>query len=104
VDDPKGGDTGGKTVCRLREGVERYWVTDINDPSAAERAKSNIFVMHDLMFIDSESEDIYTNHEPAGMNVLYMDGHVEFLEHGTPEFSAKFSDAYLRALAGALTN
>jgi len=62
------------TVYRLREGIERFFVTDINNPSGSAQAQSSIWVMWDI----SVEVDQF-NHVPGGSNVLYMDGHVEFV-------------------------
>jgi prepilin-type N-terminal cleavage/methylation domain-containing protein/prepilin-type processing-associated H-X9-DG protein len=66
-----------KTIYRLREGIERFFITDINNPAASARAQSEICVMFDQMS-DNISE---FNHIPGGCNVLYMDGHVEFIKY-----------------------
>jgi prepilin-type N-terminal cleavage/methylation domain-containing protein/prepilin-type processing-associated H-X9-DG protein len=71
------GNNGGSTVYRLREGIERFMITDINNPAASAKAQSEIAV-----FFDSVS--VYVgdfSHVPGGANVLYMDGHVEFLRY-----------------------
>jgi len=65
------------TVYRLREGIERFTITDINNPAAAATAQSELFVMHD--WLSAQAEDY--NHVPGGCNVLFMDGHVEFLRY-----------------------
>lgn len=71
------GNGGGDTVYRLREGVERFMITDINNPAAGSRAQSDIWIM-----FDGISKNIkYFNHVPGGANVLYMDGHVEFIRY-----------------------
>ena len=64
------------TVYRLREGIERFFITDINNPAASTSAQSDVAVMWDLV---ASQPDQY-NHIPGGGNVLYMDGHVEFLK------------------------
>jgi prepilin-type processing-associated H-X9-DG protein len=57
-------------IVRLREGIERFFITDIHDPRASATTQSTIPVMierpgmHDI-----------------GANVLYLDGHVEFLKY-----------------------
>lgn len=68
------GNGGGNTIYRLREGIERFTITDINNPAAAAKAQSEIFVMLDK--ISTEVKDY--SHVPGGSNVLYMDGHVAF--------------------------
>ncbi len=69
-------------ALRLGEGVERFLITDINNPSAANISQSGIPVMFDRVDLDPMG----FNHVPGGGNVLYMDGHVEFLKypHGYP--------------------
>ena len=63
------------TVYRLREGIERFLITDINNPAAANQAQSEVPVMWDAI----GEEASHFNHVPGGCNVLFMDGHVEFL-------------------------
>lgn len=66
---------------RLKEGIERFLVTDINNPAGSAQAQSNIFVMYDAL---STEVDNY-NHVPGGCNVLYMDGHVSFIKYPDKE-------------------
>jgi prepilin-type N-terminal cleavage/methylation domain-containing protein/prepilin-type processing-associated H-X9-DG protein len=61
---------------RLSEGVERFFITDINNPSAGASSQSAMAVMWD-MIASAEVAEQY-NHVPGGCNTLYMDGHVEF--------------------------
>ncbi len=68
---------GSVSVPRTREGVERFFITDINNPGASAKAQSNIAVMYDFT---STVPDAF-NHVPGGSNVLYMDGHVAFLKY-----------------------
>lgn len=62
------------TVFRLREGIERFMITDINNPAASAMAQSTLFIMADGVSTNVNE----FNHIPGGSNVLYMDGHVEF--------------------------
>jgi prepilin-type processing-associated H-X9-DG protein len=71
------GNGGSDTVFRLREGIERALITDINNPGASARAQSDIFIMVDMISTDSTDY----NHVPGGSNVLYLDGHVDFLRY-----------------------
>jgi prepilin-type N-terminal cleavage/methylation domain-containing protein/prepilin-type processing-associated H-X9-DG protein len=75
---PEGnGNSGGDTIYRIREGIERFLITDINNPAASSQAQSVIPVMWDMLATKAE----YFNHVPGGANVLWMDGHVEFLRY-----------------------
>ncbi|NLN92005.1 MAG: DUF1559 domain-containing protein [Candidatus Hydrogenedens sp.] len=67
------------TVYRLREGIERFLITDINNPAASAQAQSTLFIMLDT--IGSGANQKFFNHIPGGCNVLFMDGHVEFLRY-----------------------
>ena len=64
-------------VYRLREGIERFFITDINNPAGSTMAQSELPVMHDVV----ATEISWFNHIPGGCNVLYMDGHVEFIKY-----------------------
>ena len=72
-----------KTYHRLKEGIERFFITDINNPAAGSKAQSSIFVMFDAVASDYAVGHMQTaasfNHIPGGSNILYMDGHVEFV-------------------------
>ena len=61
-------------VYRLREGIERFFITDINNPAASAKAQSELAVQFDIL--DTDTSDF--NHVPGGCNVLFMDGHVEW--------------------------
>ena len=75
------GNSHGTTVNRLREGIERFLVTDINNPAGSAKAQSTLFIMYDRLATRPAS----FNHIPGGSNVLYMDGHVEFIKYPTKE-------------------
>jgi len=73
-------DSQGKiTMYRLREGIERFLITDINNPAASTQAQSEIAYFFDG--IETTPSDF--NHIPGGANVLYMDGHVQFVRFPT---------------------
>ena len=67
------------TFPAVREGVERFLITDINNPGASSKAQSNVVVQYDG--VETDPGDF--NHIPGGANALFMDGHVEFLKLGT---------------------
>jgi prepilin-type processing-associated H-X9-DG protein len=71
---------------RLREGVERFLITDINNPAGSTAAQSTVFIMWDAYSTNTTRDNgrgvdgvARFNHVPGGSNVLYMDGHVEFV-------------------------
>ena len=73
-----------QTVYRLREGIERFLITDINNPAASAMAQSEIVVMWDKALWPQGGPPDYLpgfNHIPGGGNVLYMDGHVKFIRY-----------------------
>ena len=89
----------GHTVYRLREGIERFFITDINNPAGSAIAQSELAVMWD--FIEGNRVSAF-NHVPGGCNVLYMDGHVEFIrypgEFPVSEAFVEFVDAATSAM------
>jgi len=74
VDDPVIGE---HTFYRLREGIERFRITDINNPAASAVAQSEVPVQWDWLGVIPASY----NHVPGGCNVLFLDGHVEFIKY-----------------------
>jgi prepilin-type processing-associated H-X9-DG protein len=69
--DEGAGSFGSDQLFRLREGIERFSITDINNAGSAAMLQSEIPIM-------IERPD---NHHPYGGNVLYMDGHVEYKQY-----------------------
>jgi prepilin-type processing-associated H-X9-DG protein len=84
----------------MKEGVERFFITDINNPAGSALAQSTIPVCLDAVSEPKGRSNDLTritsgvgltnmvgrfNHIPGGSNVLYADGHVEWLK-----FPSKF--------------
>ncbi len=92
------------TAYRLRDGIERFFITDINNAGGSAEAQSEIVIAH-----DSVSEDIsHFNHVPGGSNVLYLDGHVDFIKWNggaglTNPFPVNFAGIVLHEAAEVLT-
>jgi prepilin-type N-terminal cleavage/methylation domain-containing protein/prepilin-type processing-associated H-X9-DG protein len=87
---PGSGNGHGNVIYRIREGIERFMITDINNPAASATAQSELAVMWDQVAgvvdamggsaADEVAKDVARfNHIPSGSNVLFMDGHVEFV-------------------------
>ena len=79
-----------KTLYRLREGIERFFITDINNPAASTMAQSEVAVMWDSIGMNAWA----FNHVPGGSNVLYMDGHVEFMRYPSDKMPVDLAFAY----------
>lgn len=75
---PGTGNAEGSRILRIREGIERFLITDINHAAGSSVAQSQMAVMWDEI---SGDEAAHFNHVPGGCNVLWMDGHVEFLKY-----------------------
>jgi prepilin-type N-terminal cleavage/methylation domain-containing protein/prepilin-type processing-associated H-X9-DG protein len=97
----EGTQAAGNTLFRLREGIERFLITDINNPAGAAQSQSTIALMWD--HISTKTADFA--HVPGGGNVLYLDGHVEFLKYPGQRFpmtedSARIFGRYNRVMNG----
>lgn len=89
------GNARGTTVNKLKEGIERFMITDINNAAGSAQAQSTVFVMWDRL--STNVRDF--NHIPGGSNILYMDGHVEFVK-----FKSKAPATYNFAVFDASMN
>lgn len=88
------GTGGGSSLFRLREGIERFLITDINNSAASSEAQSTVFVAYDRL--SRLPADF--NHVPGGANVLYMDGHVQFIKFPSDEAIVNLNFATFDAL------
>lgn len=83
---PSSGET--VTLMLTKEGVERFLITDINNPAAATASASTVPIMWDTYRTDNgKPMKGELNHMP-GANVLFLDGHVEFAKYPQPAASA----------------
>ncbi len=81
--------SGGNTLYRLRLGIERFLITDINNPGASSTAASMVPVMFDHI---SSNVDAFS-HAPGGGNVLYLDGHVDWVGYPADRFPVSKNSA-----------
>ncbi len=88
----------GDTMYRLRIGIERFLITDINNPACSARADSDVPVLWDHI---STKVDSFA-HVPGGGNVLYLDGHVEFVRYPDSRFPMTQDSARLSGRNGWL--
>lgn len=64
-------------ILSMREGVERFLIKDINNPSKTAVASTQLPVMFDRVDLDVTQ----FNHVPGGGNILYLDGHAEYTKY-----------------------
>ena len=76
------GNGGGDTIYRLKEGNERFLITDVNNPQTSAMAQSTLYTMMD--FFGNRNGIKMFNHVPGGCNVLFMDGHVDWVPYVPP--------------------
>jgi prepilin-type N-terminal cleavage/methylation domain-containing protein/prepilin-type processing-associated H-X9-DG protein len=82
------------TFNRLREGIERFSITDINNPAGSAQAQSQLVVMYDEAQASGGAWTRF-NHLPGGVNVLFMDGHVQFAKKGDGSCWVTNENAYV---------
>jgi prepilin-type N-terminal cleavage/methylation domain-containing protein/prepilin-type processing-associated H-X9-DG protein len=79
-------------IFQLKEGIERFFITDLRAPAGSTVSQSQLPVMMDLFAPtgavaggqDAGRGVAVSNHVPGGANVLYMDGHVEYIRWVPP--------------------
>jgi prepilin-type N-terminal cleavage/methylation domain-containing protein/prepilin-type processing-associated H-X9-DG protein len=88
------GNSGGGILHRLSSGIGRFLITDINSVFASGGTGASVTpIMWDQ--ISTNTSDF--NHIPAGINVLYLDGHVDLVRYRLlePQFPATPMNAAL---------
>jgi len=75
------GNGGTNMIFRFREGIERFLITDINNPGGASSSQSDVVLMWDTTSVVTAGAGVDFNHVPGGSNVLYLDGHVGFVKY-----------------------
>jgi prepilin-type N-terminal cleavage/methylation domain-containing protein/prepilin-type processing-associated H-X9-DG protein len=93
------GNGGGSLVYRLREGIERFLITDINNAASSAQAQSGIWIMLD-QFGNGKGGIPLFNHVPGGCNVLFMDGHAEFIKYPGAAPITKIMGGLIGAVGG----
>ena len=76
------GNGGTDKIYRFKEGNERFMITDVNNPQTSAMAQSSIWAMMDIY--GNRNKVAYFNHVPGGCNVLFMDGHVDWVPYVPP--------------------
>ena len=90
------GNAGSNKFLRLREGVERFMITDINNPAASAKAQSQVCVMWDRIkggLVEHARHSDRFSHLPSGLNALFLDGHVEYKRYPQDDFPGSMTHA-----------
>ena len=101
------------TILQLREGIERFFITDINNPAGSAIAQSELPIMWDTNNVYSPTlalilgdpdygPDLIVNefnHVPGGSNLLFVDGHAQFVKYPSDKYwpmskKSKLAGAY----------
>jgi prepilin-type processing-associated H-X9-DG protein len=79
------GTGGADNLMKMKEGAERFLITDINNPAGSAKAQSETAAMWDRIVYSQVTQRYRErfNHLPGGSNILYMDGHVEFKKYSS---------------------
>jgi prepilin-type N-terminal cleavage/methylation domain-containing protein/prepilin-type processing-associated H-X9-DG protein len=85
------GNAGGQTMNRLSMGVDRFLISDINQILTGTESGASV--------VPIQWDQISTNitefsHVPAGMNILFLDGHVEFRRYDKKTSAFPMSPIY----------
>jgi prepilin-type N-terminal cleavage/methylation domain-containing protein/prepilin-type processing-associated H-X9-DG protein len=91
------GNAGGQIIYRLASNVDRFLISDINVILTGDEAGSSIVpVMWDQISTDITE----FSHVPAGQNVLFLDGHVEFFRYDKSSTTFPISPLYAAVNGG----
>ena len=93
------GNAGGNTLNRLSMGCDRFLLTDINTIFTGEEAGSSVVP---VMWDQISTMISRFSHVPAGQNILFLDGHVEFHRYDLNSTDFPTSPMYA-AVNGAVT-
>ena len=91
------GNSGGSTITRLSAGVDRFLITDINTIFTGEETGSSVVP---IMWDQLSTNISQFSHVPAGQNVLYLDGHVDFKRYDLNSTSFPVSPMYAAVNGG----
>lgn len=97
---PGAGNGGGEVVHRLRLRFEQLAIANVYDPTLPALTSAQIPTLWDRLG-PGKKRLIQGSHSPAGCNVLYLDGHVEWHEY-RPRGPFPSNDALPAAIQWAL--
>jgi prepilin-type N-terminal cleavage/methylation domain-containing protein/prepilin-type processing-associated H-X9-DG protein len=91
------GNAGGQQIYRLASNVDRFLISDINVILTGEEAGSSVVP---VMWDQISTNITEFSHVPAGQNVLFLDGHVEFYRYDKTSTQFPVSPMYAAVNGG----
>jgi prepilin-type N-terminal cleavage/methylation domain-containing protein/prepilin-type processing-associated H-X9-DG protein len=91
------GNAGSNTIYRLAQNVDRFLISDINVIMTGDEAGSSIVP---LIWDQISTNITEFSHVPAGQNVLFLDGHVEFYRYEKTSTAFPVSPMYAAVNGG----
>jgi prepilin-type N-terminal cleavage/methylation domain-containing protein/prepilin-type processing-associated H-X9-DG protein len=91
------GNAGGSTLNRLSAGIDRFLITDINTIFTGDESGASIVP---VMWDQISTNISQFSHVPAGQNVLYLDGHVDFHRYDLTSTTFPVSPMYAAVNGG----
>jgi prepilin-type N-terminal cleavage/methylation domain-containing protein/prepilin-type processing-associated H-X9-DG protein len=91
------GNAQGQALYRLAGNIDRYLITDINTALSDEQTGSSVIP---IMWDQISTDITEFSHVPAGQNILYLDGHVEFQRFDRGSTTFPYSMLYAAANGG----
>lgn len=84
---------GNNTYFRMRVNSSRFFIENIDDPGRGLVPDTQIPVLFDAFAIQG---DVVMNHVvPVGGNVLYLDGHVDFMKYSRDGLIIPFNESFI---------
>jgi prepilin-type N-terminal cleavage/methylation domain-containing protein/prepilin-type processing-associated H-X9-DG protein len=93
------GNSGGNTLARLSAGVDRFLITDINQIFTGDEVGASVVP---VMWDQISTLIAEFSHVPAGQNVLYLDGHVDFIRYDLTSTTFPVSPMYAAVNGGVV--
>jgi prepilin-type N-terminal cleavage/methylation domain-containing protein/prepilin-type processing-associated H-X9-DG protein len=93
------GNAGGSDLNRLSTGVDRFLISDINQILTGDETGASVVP---VMWDQISTAISEFSHVPAGSNILYLDGHVEFQRYDKTSKTFPVSPIYA-ALNGGIS-
>ena len=93
------GNAGGYLLNRLSPEVGRFLITDVNTVFVGDGTGDS---KTPIMWDQISTNILDFNHVPAGINVLFLDGHVEFMRYSM--YSERFPGTPINAALNMATS